>query len=53
LTFWLLGCVVMDGALTGVFTVRVAALLFALDTLLVTVTVNVALLSEAEVAGVV
>ena len=40
----------MDG---GTFTVNVAALLVTLETLLVTVTVNCALLSEAAVAGVV
>src|ERR1700691_3935897 len=40
----------MDG---GTFTVKVAALLVALETLLVTITMNCALLSEAAAAGVV
>jgi hypothetical protein len=44
------GCVVMDG---GTLTVKVAALLVALETLLVMVTVNFVLLSDAAVAGVV
>ena len=46
----LAGCVVMDG---GAFTVNVAVLLVALETLLVTVTVNFALVSEAAADGVV
>jgi hypothetical protein len=49
-TVWLAGCVVIAG---GRFTVSAAALLFALPTLLVTVTLNEAPLSEATVAGVV
>jgi hypothetical protein len=50
LTFRLAGCAVMDG---GTFTVSVAELLVTLETLLVTVTVKLAELSEAVVAGVV
>jgi hypothetical protein len=49
-TVWLAGCFEIVG---GTLTVSVAALLVALETLLLTVTVNCALLSAAVVAGVV
>jgi hypothetical protein len=52
-TVWLAGCVVIEGATGAGFTVRVAALLVALPTELVTTTVNCALLSEVVSAGVV
>ena len=47
------GCVVIEGATAAALTVRVAAVLVALPALLLTVTVNCALLSEIVVAGVV
>ena len=50
MTVRLAGCVVTVG---GTFTVKIAALLVTLPTLLLIVTVNWALLSEAVVAGVV
>jgi len=52
-TVWLAGWVVIDGATAAALTVRVAALLVALPTLLLTTTVNCAPLSEVVVAGVV
>jgi hypothetical protein len=52
-TDWLAGCVVIEGATAAALTVSVAALLVALPTVLLTVTVNCALLSEVAVAGVV
>jgi hypothetical protein len=52
-TVWLAGCVVIEGATGATVTVRVAALLVMLPTLLVTVTVNVEPLSPVTVAGVV
>jgi hypothetical protein len=48
----LAGCVVIDGATGAAVTVSVAALLFILPVLSVTVTVNCAPLSESAVAGV-
>ncbi len=53
MTVLLAGCVVMDGDVLGVVTVRVAGLLVTLPALFVTVTVNWAPLSEVVVAGVV
>jgi hypothetical protein len=50
---WLAGCVVMAGATVALVTVRTAALLAALPALLLTATVNFALLSVAVSAGVV
>jgi hypothetical protein len=52
-TDWLAGCVVMAGATTGVVTVKTAALLVALPAVLLTKTVNCALLSADVSAGVV
>jgi hypothetical protein len=52
-TVWLCGCVVIVGATTAAFTVRVAALLVTLPAVLVTVTVNCAPLSPEAVGGVV
>ena len=49
----LAGCVVIEGATAAAFTARIAALLVALPALLVTVTANVALLSEVTSAVVV
>ena len=53
ITVWLAGWVVMDGATTGLVTVKIAALLVALPALLLTATVNFALLSAVVSAGVV
>ena len=53
ITVWLDGCVVIEGATTAALTVRVAAVLFALPTVLAITTANSALLSEVVVAGVV
>ena len=52
-TVSLAGCVVIAGATVAVFTDRIAALLVALPALLLTVTANVALLSEVTSAAVV
>jgi hypothetical protein len=52
-TDWLAGCVVIAGATTGVVTVKTAALLVALPAVLLTKTVNCALLSAVVSAGVV
>jgi len=53
-TFALAGCVVIDGApAVAAETLRVAASLVVLPALLLTTTLNCALLSEAEVGGVV
>lgn len=52
-TVWLAGCVVIDGATTGLVTVNTAALLVALPALLLTATVNFALLSAVVSTGVV
>ena len=52
-TVWLAGCVVIEGATGAALTVRVAALLGTLPTVLLTTTVNCAPLSEPVVAGVV
>jgi hypothetical protein len=52
-TDWLAGCVVMAGAIVALVTVKVAALLVALPALLLTATVNFALLSVMVSAGVV
>lgn len=53
ITDWLAGCVVIAGAVVALVTVSVAALLVALPALLLTATVNFALLSAAVSAGVV
>ena len=53
ITVWLIGCVVMDGATVAAVTVSTAALLVALPALLLTPTVNFALLLEVVSAGVV
>jgi hypothetical protein len=53
ITVWLAGCVVMDGATTGLVTVSMAALLAALPALLLTAAVNFELLSAVVSAGVV
>ncbi len=53
ITDWLAGCVEMAGATTGFVTVSTAALLVALPALLLTATVNCALLSAVVSAGVV
>jgi hypothetical protein len=50
---WLAGCVVMLGATTGLVTVRIAALLVAPPAVLVTRTLNCALLSAVVSAPVV
>jgi hypothetical protein len=53
ITVWLAGCVVIDGATVALVTVSTAALLVALPALLLTATVNCALLLAAVSAGVV
>jgi hypothetical protein len=53
ITDWFAGCVVIAGATVALVTVRVAALLVALPALLLTATVNFALLSAVVSAGVV
>ncbi len=53
ITVWLAGCVEMAGATAALVTVRTAALLVALPALLLTTTVNFALLSAVVSAGVV
>lgn len=53
ITVWLAGCVVIDGATAALVTVSTAGLLVMLPALLVTETVNCALLSEVVSAGVV
>jgi hypothetical protein len=53
ITVWLAGCVVMDGATVAAVTVSTAALLVALPALLLTATVNFALLLDVVSAGVV
>lgn len=50
---WLAGCVVIDGATTGIVTISVAGLLLAVPALLLTATENAALLSAVVSAGVV
>ena len=50
---WLAGCVVMDGATVAAATVSTAALLVALPALLLTATVNFALVLDVISAGVV
>jgi hypothetical protein len=52
-TDWLAGCVVIAGATVALVTVNVAALLVTLPALLLTATVNFALLSVEVSAGVV
>ncbi len=52
-TVWLAGWVVIEGATGAEFTVRVAALLVTLPTVLLTTTRNVDPLSDIVVAGVV
>ena len=52
-TLWLAGCMVIEGATGAALTVRVAALLVTLPTVLLTTTVKSAPLSEPVVAGVV
>ena len=52
-TVWLAGCVVIDGATVAAVTVNTAALLVALPAVLLTATVNFALLLEVVSAGVV
>jgi hypothetical protein len=52
-TVWLAGCVVIDGATVALVTVRTATLLVALPALLLTATVNCALLFAVVSAGVV
>ena len=53
ITVWLAGCVVIAGATEALITVSTAALLVALPVVLLTATVNLALLSVAVSAGVV
>ena len=53
MTDWLAGCAVIAGATVALVTVSVAALLVALPALLLTATVNFALLSAVVSAGVV
>ena len=53
ITVWLAGCVVIAGATAGLVTVSTAALLVALPAVLLTATVNCALLSVVVSAGVV
>jgi hypothetical protein len=52
-TVWLAGCVEMEGATAGLFTISIAALLVALPAVLLTATANFALLSAVVSAGVV
>jgi hypothetical protein len=53
MTDWLAGCAVIAGATVALVTVSTAALLVALPALLLTATVNFALLSVVVSAGVV
>ncbi len=53
ITVWLAGCVVIAGATVALVTVKIPALLVAVPAVLLTTTVNFALLSVVVSAGVV